>query len=333
MSEAVLSDLRSLKFARVPALVSLGFIALLAAFWALGDYFGVAAKLGAHFPSALFSFALLLGPYWALGFGLGEWLQHQLANPAARVLTSVLLILPYLVFALPRGAFRWSICGGLAGVVLAVMLLLSRARSFSPGWHDWLALAILGIAVEFHSFDKAWPVTGLAGMPKLLLVDAGLYAYLVVRPIGGIGFDFRLRPSDLTIGLREFLYFTPLALSLGFALTFLHLHRTWGSPIQFGGGWLFTLFFVAMPEELFFRGLLLNMLARRIGTRRALWATALLFGLAHFNKRAQFFNWRYVILASIAGIFYGRAWLARRRVLSSSITHATVDTVWSIWLR
>jgi membrane protease YdiL (CAAX protease family) len=58
-----------------------------------------------------------------------------------------------------------------------------------------------------------------------------------------------------------------------------------------------------------------------------------LFGLAHFNTRAAFFNWRYVILAAIAGYFYGRAWLDRRRILTSSVTHATVDTVWSLWLR
>ncbi|HEY3827356.1 MAG TPA: CPBP family intramembrane glutamic endopeptidase, partial [Bryobacteraceae bacterium] len=104
-------------------------------------------------------------------------------------------------------------------------------------------------------------------------------------------------------------------------------------PAEFAAGWLFTLLFVAMPEELFFRGLMLNMLERHLGTNRALAIVSLLFGLAHFNKRAAYFNWRYVILAAVAGIFYGRAWLAKRRLLASSITHATVDTVWAIWLR
>ena len=96
---------------------------------------------------------------------------------------------------------------------------------------------------------------------------------------------------------------------------------------------LFTLFFVAIPEELFFRGLMLNLMERRMGTRRALVVSSILFGLAHFNKRAKYFNWRYVCLAAIAGVFYGRAWLKQRRLPASSITHATVDTVWSIWLR
>jgi len=54
--------------------------------------------------------------------------------------------------------------------------------------------------------------------------------------------------------------------------------------------------------------------------------------LSHFNKGASF-NWRYVGLATIAGIFYGRAWRVRRQVLASSITHTAVDVVWSLWFK
>ena len=70
-----------------------------------------------------------------------------------------------------------------------------------------------------------------------------------------------------------------------------------------------------------------------MGRTAALLLTAVLFGLAHWNKRTTSFNWRYVLLAALAGIFYGRAWRAQRRVGASSITHATVDTLWSLWLR
>ena len=297
---------------------AVGFFALLVGFWFVARHFGVAVSA----PAAA-SVALLLAPYWAFGFGFDKWLRARFNYVAA----PLLLIVSYLVFALPQGLFRWDMFLGLAAVVLAITLLLRHTNL------DWAVLAILGLSVEFHFFDRAWPVGGLSGMPKLLFVDAGLYGYLVVRPIEGIGFDFHLRRSDLMIGLREFLYFTPIAIALGFALDFLHLHRTPGSVPAFAAGWLFTIFFVALPEELFFRGLMLNMLNRRIGSRWALVITSLIFGLAHFNKRAEYFNWRYVILAAIAGVFYGRAWLAQRRLLASSITHATVDTVWSIWLR
>ncbi len=97
--------------------------------------------------------------------------------------------------------------------------------------------------------------------------------------------------------------------------------------------WVFTFFFIAVPEEVFFRGWMQNLLERRLGPRWALITTAILFGLSHFNKRAAHFNWQYVVLAALAGIFYGRAWRQERRVGASAVTHATVDTLWSLWLR
>ena len=70
-----------------------------------------------------------------------------------------------------------------------------------------------------------------------------------------------------------------------------------------------------------------------MGRTASLLVTAVIFGLSHFNKRTAFFNWRYVLLAAIAGVFYGRAWRAERRIGASAITHATVDTVWGALLR
>ena len=70
-----------------------------------------------------------------------------------------------------------------------------------------------------------------------------------------------------------------------------------------------------------------------MGRTTALALTAVLFGLAHWNKRTASFNWQYVLMAALAGIFYGRAWRAKRRVGASAIAHATVDTLWSLWLR
>ena len=71
-----------------------------------------------------------------------------------------------------------------------------------------------------------------------------------------------------------------------------------------------------------------DLLERRLGRTPALLLTAGLFGLSHFNKRADHFNWQYVLLAALAGVFYGRAWRRDRRVGASAITHALVDTVW-----
>jgi membrane protease YdiL (CAAX protease family) len=70
-----------------------------------------------------------------------------------------------------------------------------------------------------------------------------------------------------------------------------------------------------------------------MGRIAALIAASVLFGMSHFNKRASHFNWRYVLLAALAGLFYGRAWRRDRHVGASAITHATVDAVWSLFLR
>jgi uncharacterized protein len=88
-----------------------------------------------------------------------------------------------------------------------------------------------------------------------------------------------------------------------------------------------------VPEELYFRAWVQNLLERRVGRRAALVIASVLFGLSHFNKRSAHFNWRYVLLATLAGIFYGRAWRENRRVPASTITHASVDWLWGCGFR
>jgi membrane protease YdiL (CAAX protease family) len=219
---------------------------------------------------------------------------------------------------------------------VAVATLLwqaARADAHQRGnWRDFMVLAALGLAVDLRWFEGAWPAH-LAIFNKILLLDAGIYGFALIRQLNGTGFDLRLRLSDLGIGLREAAIYTPIALALGLALGFLHIHRVWPGLWAIAGAWFFTFLFVAVPEELFFRGWLQNLLEKRIGRYGALFATACLFGLAHFNKRTTSFNWRYVLLATLAGIFYGRAWRAQRRVGASAVTHATVDAIWSLWLR
>jgi hypothetical protein len=195
-----------------------------------------------------------------------------------------------------------------------------------------VVLGVLGLAVDLRWFEPAWPAR-MAVFNKMLLVDAGVYGFLVIRRLDGVGFDLRLHWRDVVVGMREFAFYVPVALPLGLALGFLHLHLGWPRLAQVVGAFVLTFFFIAVPEELFFRGWLQNLLERRMGRVPALMVTAVLFGLSHFNKRAAHFNWRYVLLAALAGVFYGRAWRAERRVGASAMTHASVDTVWSLWLR
>jgi uncharacterized protein len=255
---------------------------------------------------------------------------------AAKLLGPALLCIPYILVAASAGDFHWQWCALYAALPVCIAVLLWQAAQLDASQHgngrDFLVLIVLGLAVDLRWFEAAWP-PHLAMFSKMLLLDAGIYGFVLVRQLDGTGFDLRLRLRDAGIGLREAAIYTPIALAIGLALGFLHVHREWPGVAMIPAAWIFTFFFIAVPEELFFRGWLQNLLERRIGRTPALLLTAALFGLAHFNKRTANFNWRYVLLAAIAGIFYGRAWRTDRRVGASAITHATVDTIWSLWLR
>jgi membrane protease YdiL (CAAX protease family) len=233
--------------------------------------------------------------------------------------------------------FSWKWCALYAVVPVAIAWLLGQASVADPeqrgNWRDAIILVTLGLAVDLRWLERAWP-SGLAGLGKLLLVDAALYGFVAIRRLSGTGFDFHFRWSDWKTGLRELVFFTPLVLALGMALGFLHPHGyapRLSMILKMISTWIYIFIFIAVPEELFFRAWVQNLLERRVGRRAALAITAVLFGLSHFNKRSAHFNWQYVLLASIAGIFYGRAWREQRRVPASTITHASVDAIWSFW--
>jgi uncharacterized protein len=295
--------------------------------------------VNAGFPilPAAVALILLLVPLFVFAFA-GEACVRTIRSwpAAARLSLPAVLAIPYLIVAISTGMLE---PGWLAVYVLtpvAVAGLLGLAARLDPDqrghWLDFVVLVPLGLAVDLRWLEPAWPHK-LALLSKLILLDAGLYGFLAVRALSGVGFDLRLRRRDWKVGLREFAFCAPIAIGLGFAIGFLHWHGRVAHAWELPFAWIFTFVGVALPEEVFFRGWMQNLLERRLGRMTALVVTACVFGLSHFNKRTTTFNWRYVLLAAIAGIFYGRAWRADRRVGASAITHATVDTVWGALLK
>jgi membrane protease YdiL (CAAX protease family) len=324
---------------RTILLACAGYALLLLAFWFVARHFAVEERIHGHMASSFTAFALLLAPYWFFGFGAAEMLQRILRNRLLRVLVAGVFLLPYLVFSVPRGQFEWID----ALVLLVIPIALAALFEFLPPggvrsgvnklcWQDVVALAVVGLPVEFGWIRGSFPQPGLSALPKILLVDAALYAFLVVRRLEGVGYDFRPRARDLLIGVRECAFFAPIVIALGIWIGFITPHRGVPSAASASAALAVTFFFIAIPEELFFRGLLQNLLEPRIGYRGSLLVTSVIFGLSHFNKPLPF-NWRYVLLATLAGIFYGRAWHDRRRLLASATTHTLVDVIWSLWFR
>lgn len=284
----------------------------------------------------------------AIAFGLAtERVQRTISGwPRAwRIAAPASLCLPYLIIAAFSHMLRWEWLGLYCVLPVVIAWMLERAAAADPeqrgNWRDAVILLALGLAVDLRLFDVAWPA-GLRGLGNLLLVDAGLYGFLGIRRLNGTGFDFHFRWSDWKTGLRELVFFAPLVIGIGLALGFIHPHKNAAffpsQPPQLALtigrvliSWVGIFVFVAVLEELFFRAWVQNLLERRIGRHAALVVASVLFGLSHFNKRSAHFNWRYVLLATIAGIFYGRAWREQRRVPASAITHTFVDWLWYLW--
>lgn len=240
---------------------------------------------------------------------------------------------PYFVFSIGTPELHWRV----AVVVLAFPLLLAaflRAPELprQMSWRDAAVLAIIAASYFLHWFQRAWPYPALAVLPKLFLADVALYCFLIVRKIDGAGYCLVSRRSALVTGVREWFFYFPWALSIGELTGFIHFHAVLPAVGKIVADVLITFLLIALPEELFFRSILQNLLETRLGKNPALGLAAVLFGLSHFNHGASF-NWRYVLLASIAGIFYGRAWRRNRQIFAAIVTHTGVDVVWSLWFR
>ncbi len=231
-----------------------------------------------------------------------------------------------------------------------VHLHLRFSRGKDPRLSAPLVLAILCLWLPIEigilpglklPSDRGIPVSHLLG-----LVSA-LYLFQIVARLEGMGYTYRLPGRDWSLGTKYFSIFAavigvPIAVSLHFIASSAEVPPIWSWPLR----GLFIFFFIAVPEEILFRGILHNLLQKRLGGRLwpALIVSSVIFGLAHSNNsdppyvavQLPFFGevlwpWVYVLLASIAGVFYGLAYVKRGKLTTAAIVHATVDLWWSLF--
>ena len=143
---------------------------------------------------------------------------------AARAIASLLHLRDYFQ---PRFAFVYCV------LPAVLVVLLWHAYKVDPeqrgNWRDLVVLAVLALVVEFRVLEGAWP-QHVRSLNRLLLFDTGLYGFLVIRRLSGVGFNLWPRIRDFKVGLRELTFYAPIAIPLGLALGFLHAHRTVPSP-------------------------------------------------------------------------------------------------------
>jgi membrane protease YdiL (CAAX protease family) len=268
-----------------------------------------------------------------------SWLSTRIAsNPNAVWLFLSLNLLLYLVYTLGTDSLRILPAVKLAAYVLLPAALLLTIRK--PGqhllWQDTLVIVALWLPLDFRWMRDVWgwPSHSLAySMNSLLATGLAVFLFVCVRRLEGVGYRCHFEKLDGWIGLRNFLLFAPLAIPIGLVTGFITLSSRQTPKGELLLSALGIFFLIAIPEELLFRGIIQNFLEKTLRKQvLALIAASVIFGAAHLNNGPRP-DWRYFLLASMAGLFYGNAYQRTGGLLAPAIVHTLVDTVWRGFFR
>jgi CAAX protease family protein len=281
-------------------------------------------------PGAAFTAMLCLGSDRVLE-RLQFWIHD---NPSRVIIIPASLWLFYLLYATGMGILESRAALAMAIYLTIPFLAFGLSRNLEPLVILWLWLPLeLGIIRNLLITHRTGPDAHYV-FAQLLAFDAGILAFAVWNTTPAIGYRFEISRKITSTGVIQFLLFAAIAIPLGLAIGFIRYTFTtsklYPAPLSFLG----IFFFTALPEEFLFRGLIQNWIERTTKNQAfSLIAAALIFGASHLNNGPPLPNYKYFLMASVAGIFYGRAWRSTGSLMSSSLTHALVDTIWSVLFR
>jgi len=243
----------------------------------------------------------------------------------------VLFCLVYFIYALGNQAFSLKGTGKLILFLsLPTLIIFLANQKRNNKWIFYLvAILLIWLPFDFRWLGGIWTGKVVYAFNVLVAFNLAIILFAVYSQIKDVGYDLIINKSIIYHALVNFTIFAVIAIPLGLGIKFLSFApRNQGFiPVFLTALGIFL--FTALPEELLFRGLMQNILGKWLGSdTKALIIASILFGLAHLNNAAYPQNIKYCLLATIAGIFYGRVYLATRSILAGAITHALVDVVW-----
>jgi membrane protease YdiL (CAAX protease family) len=261
---------------------------------------------------------------------LCDAVQRRLQDTFARRRALVWLAPPLLT-----GVFL--LASTISGIVNLELLAIVLAYTTAPvicAWYAWdfAAIALLWLPLEFpagaaHLIAKhaqGFLHSAAYGIAILL----GLVIFLGFRRLEGMKYRVPSSPRDLRNLLIGFALTAPILAAVGIPIGFIpmpHLPTAGAGKMAIAAVVIFCA--TALPEEILFRSMIQNLIMRRFGANNwTLLAAALIFGAAHLDNGPQALpNWRYGILATIAGYAYGKVFQRSSSVLASTGFHALVD--------
>jgi len=293
---------------------------------------------GRAFAVTLGVLAFLLASQFLVASGqIAEQLSRR-AGSHGGVLLAVVPFLAYLIYVFGTNAFTWRrVAIASAYTLTPVLLVILRVESKPGAWTDYLAMLAIFLPLKLRWLNVLWPypVAEIGYVATMLLaINVALAAFLFVRRLDGIGYSIVWGRDVALATSLNFGLLAAILVPLGMTLRFIQFDPSiahWKSlPADAVGIFLLT----AWPEEFLFRGLLQNSLCRTLQSGLGGWLTAsVVFGLAHIANNGVFPNWKYALLATIAGIFYGRTWRTTKSIFPAAIVHGLVDTIWHLLFR
>jgi membrane protease YdiL (CAAX protease family) len=301
-----------------------------------GHVRGLGAREMARGLPAIF---LLLGAYFA--FARADFVRRVARfvgeSRARLILTAQAFLLPYLVYSLLLDCFSFVGFLKLALYVnLPVLVLIGAGAPGQVSWREGAALLLIWLPLELRWIGPLWPwPPGQSGyfLFGILGVSLAVFLFVVQRGMQDVGYTFAIRWRDAALAALAFLVFAPIAVAFGLASGFLHpIHRLPGA-LPAAGKVLAIFLATGVPEELLFRGLLQNLLGRWTGKPwLSVALAAILFGAAHLNNGGSP-DWRYLLLATMAGLVYGAAYRLGGTLMAPALAHTLVDSAWALFFR
>jgi membrane protease YdiL (CAAX protease family) len=270
--------------------------------------------------------------------GIERWRNRLEKMPPAAVaaLLTAAAVAPYSAASLAFGPFRWDAFAWIAVIAAAASFWYAVLPKKAPV--DLAFLLLMALVVLTNILRKQYvnpaPKLRIDELAALMWIRTGAFAMLSVRRTKGVGFGFWPQRWEWLIGASYFLALVPVAAAVAWGIGFAKPHLpppAWDKTTVLAIGTFFgVLWVLALGEEFFFRGLLQQWMGEWLGNQwLGLAATAVIFGVSHLWFRA-FPNWRFAILATVAGVFYGLAFRQGRSIRASMVTHALTVTTWRL---
>ena len=267
-----------------------------------------------------------------------EWLRGRLSRPRMAAVIAGSAALPYLVYSIPTGEFRWIAFAALCAIIATVSFWYVALRpSIITDALFLVLLAAIVLSGSFHhiytAYNHVYPASvakGIAIMGSLMLIHTGALVAFELREVVNIGFGFIPTQKECIIGVEYFFYFLPVGVPLAWWLGVAHLNFTAGLLLWKVLAYLFgPLWVTALSEEFFFRGLLQQGLVGWTGRPwLSLGAASLLYGASHLGFQHAFPNWKWAVVDSFLGCFCGLAFRKAGSIRASMVTHALVIALW-----